>query len=92
MLLDPDNRNVTCNFACSRAATLGDARGPLDLLTPLFENGAVEAINWAKADSDLDSLRDHPRYKTLLAAAAGSLAAAPVRSLTSVHVRLSHEY
>jgi adenylate cyclase len=74
MLLDPGNRNMVYNFACSRAATLRDAEGALDLLTPLFQGGTAEAVNWAKADSDLDSLRDHPRYKTLLAAAEKRLA------------------
>jgi hypothetical protein len=40
----------------------------LGLLSPQF-------ITWAKNDSDLDNLRDHPRYQVLIARAEERLAA-----------------
>ena len=50
------------------------AEGALDLLTPMFETGPREAVYWAKVDRDLDSIREHPRFKALLAAAEARLA------------------
>ncbi len=73
-LLDPNNRNMGYNFACTLASSFGDAEGALDLLVPLFESGSLEAVNWSKVDSDLDSIREHPRFKTMLAAAEARLA------------------
>jgi hypothetical protein len=29
----------------------------------------MEAINWTKTDPDLDAIRDHPRFKAMVAAA-----------------------
>ncbi len=36
----------------------------LDLLSPVFETLAIGFLNHAKADPDLDSLRDDPRWQS----------------------------
>jgi hypothetical protein len=36
---------------------------------PASEKLRIEAVNWAKTDPDLDIIRDHPRFKAMLAAA-----------------------
>ncbi len=74
LLLDPDNANLRYNFACTLTAELHDFDAALDLLAPALEAMRIEAINWAKADPDLDAIREHPRFKAMLAAAEARLA------------------
>ena len=74
LLLDPDNLNMRYNFACSLVTDLHDFEAALDLLGPAFEKLRIEPINWAKNDPDLDLIRDHPRFKAMLAAAEARLA------------------
>jgi adenylate cyclase len=42
-------------------ATIGETEKSLDLL----EN-SITSRSWIENDSELDSLRDHPRYKALI--------------------------
>jgi adenylate cyclase len=74
LLLDPDNVNLRYNFACTLIANLHDVDAALDLLAPAFERMRIEVVNWVKSDPDLDSIRDHPRFKAMLAAAEERLA------------------
>jgi hypothetical protein len=47
----------------------------LDLLVPAFEKSLhIEFLNWAKVDPDLDLVRDHARFKAMIAKAAARLA------------------
>ena len=41
----------------------------MEMLGPAFEKIGTGLINHAKIDPDLDPLREHPRFKTMLAAA-----------------------
>ena len=76
LLIDPDNMNARYNFACALTTHLNDADAALDLLGPVFETLATGFLNHAKADPDLDPLRDNPRYEAMVAAAEARLAAA----------------
>jgi len=76
LLIDPDNMNARYNFACQMAAHLKDSDAALKLLAPVFETLAIGFLNHAKADPDLDLLRDDPRFKAMVAAAEARLAAA----------------
>jgi len=69
LLLDPDNLNMRYNVACSFALA-GDTDQTIDTLEPWFEavNSATR-IRHAEADPDLDSIRDNPRFKEMIAAA-----------------------
>jgi len=67
MLLDPDNMNLRYNFACSLIIDLHDFDAALDMLGPRFETMSIEVLNWVKTDPDLDPIRDHPRFKAMLA-------------------------
>jgi len=73
LLLDPDNLNLRYNFACTLVIDLKDYDAALDLLEPVFAQLKVEAITWAKTDPDLDPIREHPRYKAMVAAAEARL-------------------
>ena len=77
LLIDPDNMNARYNFACSLATYSKDPDidGALELLGPVFETMAAGFVNHAKADPDLDPLRDDPRFKAMVAAAETRLAA-----------------
>jgi adenylate cyclase len=76
LLVDPDNYLMRYNFACAMSAQLNDAAGALDLLEPVFANISGGLLTAAKTDSDLDCLREEPRFKAMLAAAEARLAAA----------------
>jgi len=55
---------------------LKDHDGALELLGPLFEVVSIDAINWSDVDTDLDALRDDPRYQAMLAKARARLSRA----------------
>lgn len=65
MAIDPDDRVVQYNAACSYTR-LGDVDAALDLLERCLPNLGHEKQNWAKYDSVLDPLRSHPRYQKIL--------------------------
>ena len=73
-LLDPDNLNMRYNFACTLVIELHEFEAALDLLAPVFENMRPDALTGRRIDPDLDPIRDHPRFKALLAAAEARLA------------------
>jgi adenylate cyclase len=75
LLIDPDNMNARYNFACIMTTYLKDSDAALKLLGPVFETLAIGFLNHAKADPDLDPLRDDPRFKAMIAAAETRLAA-----------------
>jgi adenylate cyclase len=67
--LDPDDPVVIYNGACV-FARLGDRDKALDLLEHLLPRHRYR-VEWARHDSDLDSLRGEPRFEALLAASSG---------------------
>ena len=87
LLLDPDNIKSRYNFACTLMAQLKETDAALELLGPVFERMAIGLLNHAKADPDLDPLRENPRFKALVAAAETRLARLPEGSRTSADDR-----
>jgi adenylate cyclase len=74
MLFDPDNLHLRYDLACAHVA-LHEVQAALDLLVPAFEKSLhIEFLNWAKVDPDLDLIRDHPRFRAMIATAAAHLA------------------
>jgi adenylate cyclase len=74
LLIDPDNMNMRYNFACTLVTQLKDFDTALEMLEPVFAKWNSGFIKHAKADPDLDAIRDDPRFKTMLATAEARLA------------------
>jgi adenylate cyclase len=75
LLIDPDNFNMRYNFACMLAVRLNDETAALEMLTPLFQTISISFLGYAKADPDLESLHDDPRYQAMVAQAEARLVA-----------------
>jgi adenylate cyclase len=70
LLLDPDNLSMRYNLACSLALELGDPEGALEALQPYFERVQSRThIRHLESDPDFNSIRDHPRFQEMFAAA-----------------------
>ena len=75
LLIDPNNMDMRYNFACALNAYLNDKQAALAMLEPLFTGITAYLLGFLKADPDLESLHDDPRYNAMVAAAEARLAA-----------------
>ena len=66
LAIDPDDPLTQYNLACGYTK-LGDINAAFDLLERSLPRSGPEQWQWFKHDSDLDPLRDNPRYQKLLA-------------------------
>ena len=73
-VLDPDNLNMRYNMACALVTDLHELEAALNLLEPGFQRWQLDAVTWMKTDPDLDAVREHPRFKAMVAAAEARLA------------------
>ncbi|WP_027682998.1 adenylate/guanylate cyclase domain-containing protein [Rhizobium leguminosarum] len=62
---DPNDINIQYNAACTYAL-LGEIDRAIDLLEVWMPQVGIEMRLWFKNDSDLDSIRSHPRYSRLV--------------------------
>ena len=70
LLLDPSNLSMRYNLGCALIMELHDPEAALDVLEPFFDEvkSAIH-VKHIEADPDMNSMRDHPRFKSMLAAA-----------------------
>ena len=73
LLVDPENFNTRYNFACALSVHLKDKQAALDMLETAFAMVSEVFLPYAKADPDLEFLRDDPRYQAMVAAAEARL-------------------
>jgi adenylate cyclase len=74
LLIDPDNFNMRYNFGCALCVYLQDKEAALEMMGPIYETITETFLPYAKADPDLELLRDDPRYVAMVAAAEARLA------------------
>jgi adenylate cyclase len=74
-LVDPTNVSLLYNFACAMVL-LRDTETALELLQSVTDNMNAGMLKWIEADSDLDLIRDDPRFSTMLELARQRLGAA----------------
>ncbi|HEV2365747.1 MAG TPA: TIR domain-containing protein [Caulobacteraceae bacterium] len=75
ILLDPDDPLMSYNLACSMIR-LGETSFALELLEKALAAGG-RLINWVRVDTDLDPLRQDPRFLAMLKGAEARLAEVP---------------
>ncbi|HEX9706270.1 MAG TPA: TIR domain-containing protein [Steroidobacteraceae bacterium] len=75
LLAPPDDISLRYNLACEMAV-LGDVDRALDLLEAAVGKLQRESLAWIKIDTTLDNIREHPRFKAMIAAAEAHLATA----------------
>ncbi len=73
VLLDPDNLNMRYNLACVLIRIAHDNDAGLDMFALILERCLADVLNWLQTDADLDPVRDHPRFRAMLAAAQARL-------------------
>ena len=70
LLLDPENLSMRYNLACALVMELKEPEMALDVLELFFERvGSPIHVKHLEADPDLDTIRDHERFRTMLAGA-----------------------
>jgi len=74
LLIDPENFNMRYNFGCALCTYLADKEAALDMLAPVFACITESFLPYAKADPDLELLRDDPRFHAMIADAETRLA------------------
>lgn len=65
LAIEPEDFLTLYNVACGHAR-LGDSDRAIDLLERALPHAHSEIRSWVEHDSDLDSLRDSPRFVSLL--------------------------
>ena len=74
LLIEPGNQGMRYNLACAFTFGLDDRESALEILAPYFDRADSQAqLRHMDTDSDLDSLRDDPRFKAMLASAKNRL-------------------
>ena len=69
LLIDPDNLNMRYNFACVLAIGLQDKDAAIKMLESTIPRAGALQVRIADSDTDLDSLRDDPRFQAVMALA-----------------------
>ena len=65
LVIDPEDGLMKYNVACFYSLT-GEHERAIDLLVELLPSSTHERKQWVKHDSDLDPIRRHPRFGTVL--------------------------
>jgi adenylate cyclase len=81
LLMDPDNLTMRWNLTCALSRHLRDKDGAIELLATFIDRTPPAMVKYLRLDTDLDPLRDDPRFESLVVAAeerlrSGSSAAA----------------
>jgi adenylate cyclase len=73
LVIDPGNFNMRYNFACALAREMSEHDHALDLLEQSFKEVSMTSLDWVKVDPDMGPVREHPRFKKMVAEAEARL-------------------
>jgi adenylate cyclase len=76
LLMDPDNLTMRWNLVCSLSRYLHDKDAAIELLESFVDRVPPPLVKYLRLDTDLDPLRDDPRFERLATDAERRLAAA----------------
>jgi adenylate cyclase len=65
LVIDPDDSLTKYNVACF-CSLVGEHERAIDLLVELLPQATRERKRWVQYDSDLDPIRNHPRFREVL--------------------------
>jgi len=74
LVINPDNTQMRYNFACALATSMDDPEAAVTMIETTFARATAGIVNVARTDSDLDGIREHPRFVAALNAAEERLA------------------
>ena len=74
LLMDPDNLTMRWNLVCSLSRYLHDKDAAIELLQTFVDKVPPPLIKYLRLDTDLDPLRDDPRFESLAVEAERRLA------------------
>ena len=69
LLVDPENLTMRYTFACVLVTHLDDKEGALKMLETTLALAGAPLVRIADSDTDLDSIRDNPRFRKMITAA-----------------------
>jgi adenylate cyclase len=75
LLMDPDNLTMRWNLTCALSRHLGDTDAAVELLATFIDRTPPAMVKYLSLDTDLDPLRDDPRFEELVAGAEQRVAA-----------------
>ena len=84
--MDPDNLTMRWNLACALTSQLKDYDAAIEMLESFADRMPAPLVRYLRLDTDLDPLRDNPRFEAIVAreeqrVAAAAAAAAPAISV-----------
>jgi adenylate cyclase len=69
LLMDPDNFTMRWNLTCALSAYLADKDAAIELLKTFIDRAPPSMVRYLRLDTDLDQLRDDPRFEALVVTA-----------------------
>ena len=66
LLMDPDNLTMRWNLACALTSQLKDYDAAIEMLESLADRMPAPLVRYLRLDTDLDLLRDDPRFEAIV--------------------------
>ena len=74
--MDPDNFTMRWNLVCALSRYLRDKEAAIELLSNFIDRAPPPMVKYLRLDTDLDPLRDDPRFEAMVRAQEDRVASA----------------